>query len=767
MTLFQNKYYTIKIQGFIIFLFLTNTLFGQIPILNSYPSITNKVIYLDFDGQVVSGTFWNNGNTVNALPSNASAATIRTIFQRMSEDYRPFDVNITTDSTRFNNASPSTRIRVIFTPTYTWYGNGAGGVAYLGSFTWGGYPGTPCWIFESQLGNNSKSMAEAASHEVGHTLSLKHQSTYNASCVKTNEYNPGSGNGVTSWAPIMGVGYSKNVTLFHNGKSADGCNITQFDLSGPITSAGITGNPYLSFLPDDIGNTFQNGKILNLNSTLQVDSGLINTTADIDVFRFTLCSNRYVSINSKPWALDTTTYGGANMDVKLKLYNASGALIASDSATNKLTALVGLNLTAGSYYFSIDGDSSPLYPDYGVLGKYYLSIKTNNPPAITNTLNVNQNFCATQNSNLTFSSNIATTSWQWTVSGSSTNTYSTQTVNYNFNLPGVYTISLLANTSNSSSCLVTNTINVGSIPSLTVSTSAASICPQTNGTFTAFGASNYTWLPGNFSGSLQIVNANSNTSFTILGSNGTCSSSITKSMGISQGFTLNLNNSSSVLCSGKNLTLTPSGGVNYTLLPGGLNSIPFIVTPSVNTTYTVLADNGACKRSTIKSIQVIPSFTIGVDKTDTAVCANQPVTFFAYGAINFTTNPGGQVGYQVVVTPTANTIYTVTGIDNNQCTADSIFLIQVLNCNYLGMDEKKKENEVSIYPNPSRGELFIQGVSETTTCEIFDAQGKIITRLYFNSANAKVNTENWIKGIYLFQFKSGSKIIFNKKVVVD
>ena len=62
-------------------------------------------------------------------------------------------------------------------------------------------------------------MAEAAAHEVGHTLSLKHQSIYNSSCVKTNEYHPGTGTGVTSWAPIMGVGYSKNITLFHNGKS--------------------------------------------------------------------------------------------------------------------------------------------------------------------------------------------------------------------------------------------------------------------------------------------------------------------------------------------------------------------------------------------------------------------------------------------------------------------------------------------------------------------------------------------------------------------
>jgi hypothetical protein len=188
--------------------------FGQVPILNSVPSITDKVIYLDFDGHVASGTGWNNGNTVNALASTISNANKILVWKRVSEDYRPFDVNVTTDSTRFNNAVPNKRIRVVVTPTSSWYGS-AGGVAFVGSFAWGGSPGTPCWVFENQLGYNSKSIAEAAAHEVGHTLSLRHQSTYNSACTKTNEYNPGLGSGVTSWAPIMGVGYSKNVTIWH------------------------------------------------------------------------------------------------------------------------------------------------------------------------------------------------------------------------------------------------------------------------------------------------------------------------------------------------------------------------------------------------------------------------------------------------------------------------------------------------------------------------------------------------------------------------
>jgi len=756
-----------KLFAFILLSFGLKTALAQIPILNSNPSITNKVIYLDFDGQVVRGTAWNGGNAVNALPSTASANSIRTIFNRVSEDYRPFDVNITTDSTRFNNAAPNTRIRVIFTPTFSWYGNGAGGVAYLGSFTWGGYPGTPCWIFESQLGNNVKSMAEAASHEVGHTLSLKHQSTYNSSCVKTNEYNPGTGTGVTSWAPIMGVGYSKNITIFHNGKSADGCNLTQNDHSNSF-QAGITGLPYLRFLPDDVGDDFQNAKILNLNSINLTDSGIVNSPNDKDAFKFTICANRYVGIAVKPWALDTNTYGGANMDVKLKLYNSAGTLLLGDSATSKLTGLVGMNLTPGSYFFTVDGDASAYYSDYGVLGKYYVRIKTNNPPAVTNTINLGNNICAPQTVNLNYNSNANPSIWQWTVSGSSTSTYNTQNPAYNFATAGIYTVSLIANTSSSLSCLTTQTIEIGSAPNLSASASSASICSPSSGTISVTGANSYTWVPGNFTGNFQIVNANSNTSFTIIGSNGSCSTSITKSIGVSPNFILSISTSTTLICPGKSLTITPTGGINYTLLPSGSNNPPFVVSPNFNTTYTVLADNFACKKSATRAIQVNPTFTIGVDWSDSVVCANTPITLFAYGVNSFTTFPGGQVGNQIVVTPSVNTTFTVTGEDFNQCTMDSLFFVRVDECDYLSINEHKFFNEIQVFPNPGNGPLTIQNINEETTCMIFDANGKLIDSFKLEaSKTAHLNTNNWAKGIYLFSFQSLNQKISNLKVLVE
>src|SRR5437660_11220824 len=78
---------------------------AQIPVLNSNPN-AGKVIYLDFDGQVVTGTSWNSGNTINAAASTltSSPTNMTTVWKRVTEDYYPFDVNVTTDSAVFNSA---------------------------------------------------------------------------------------------------------------------------------------------------------------------------------------------------------------------------------------------------------------------------------------------------------------------------------------------------------------------------------------------------------------------------------------------------------------------------------------------------------------------------------------------------------------------------------------------------------------------------------------------------------------------------------------
>lgn len=602
MISFQNNISFIRLGLCLIILLNSFSEFSQVPLLNSRPSNTNEVIYLDFDGHVTSGTSWNSGNIINALPSTMSNTNIELIWKRVMEDFIPFDVNITTDSSRFNSAQVNKRMRVVITPSSAWYGNNAGGVAYLNSFTWGGTPGTPCWVFENQLGYNTKYIAEAASHESGHTLSLKHQSTYSMTptCTKTAEYNPGQGTGVTSWAPIMGVGYYKNVTTWYDGTSATSCNTIQYDHGNVLP--GITSNNFLSFYPDDAGNQFTNGKALNLNVTALLDSGLISTPSDIDAFTFTLCNNRYISIDAKPWALDTVNYSGANLDINLVLRDAvTNSIIASDAQIGRLNARLAANLAPGSYYFTIDGDGSANYSDYGSLGRYYFLINTTNATLYTNTIVTSSVICQGKATTLSYTSNGAPNTFQWQVSGPMTTSSTAQYPSVTFASAGVYTITFMG-LSNFVTCPVTKTIVVNPSPIFSLSPSQI-VCKGATVAFTASPGAGYTytWMPGNLVGANQLFTPTLSTHYTVTARIGVCTNTAVTTLSLSPDFTLNLTASDTLFCPGDTIFINASGANNYFFLPGGQSGNQITVMPLAPVVYTVTGINqdGCLKQDSI------------------------------------------------------------------------------------------------------------------------------------------------------------------------
>lgn len=772
MKLFPNKKHlpfnqtNMSLKHFIILLVLALTVpvVAQIPVLNSNAGITNKVIYLDFDGQKVIGTAWNSGNLINALPSTMNSSNIIQIWKRVSEDYRPFNVNVTTDSMRFNNAVPNSRIRVVVTPTSAWYGS-AGGVAYVGSFAWGGTPGTPCWIFENQLGYSAKNIAEAASHEAGHSFTLRHQSTYNTACAKTNEYNPGLGTGVTSWAPIMGVGYSKNVTIWHNGTSATSCNTIQFDHGN--SGIGITSPGYLSFLPDDVGDVYNTAKILNLTTLTTLDSGIITQPTDVDAFKFTICNNRTISIAVKPWALDTTSYSGANLDVRFSLYNASNVLLATDTNLTKLNTLIAMNLTAGSYYFTIDGGRSLYYTDYGSLGRYYISIKATNPPALANTILTNSNICSGQTANLNYSSNGIPTSWQWTVSGTSSSTFASQNPTYVFNTAGVYTISLLATSATSLSCPTTVTLNVGTLPVISINAPPAGICPNSTGTLSASGASSYYWLPGGYNGSTQIVSPLSNTTYTVIGSNGTCSNSAVKTLSVITAINISALVSNSLLCYGESATLTASGANTYTFEPGTITSNPAIITPFSSTTYTITGSLGSCQSTGIQNITVNPAFSASLIVSSESLCIGQSIYFAGDNANSYTINPGNITSNPAVVAPTVSTNYSI-HYSNNYCAQDTSILISVDLCNYTGLSQLNLQNTLNIFPNPARNEVIIDLHGGSGSLIIYSSLGEIVvSEVLENKTQLILRVQDWPRGIYFVRLQNESQSGFTQKLIIN
>ncbi|MCA9062149.1 MAG: hypothetical protein KDA96_03800 [Planctomycetaceae bacterium] len=351
--------------------------YAQTFFLHSNPG-ANHTIYLDFDGHTTSGTAWNQNFTGNAnivTPaynpdgvsgfSNTELTSIQKIWQRVAEDFIAFDVNVTTqapatsDLIKSGSGDLKWGIRVVIGgDCMDWYGSSAGGVAYLTSFSWN--TDTPTYVFPNQLGNGyEKYVAEAVSHEVGHTLGLSHDGT------ATVGYYSGHGSGETGWAPIMGVGYSQNLSQWSKGEYS-GANQTQDDLNIITTANGF------GYRSDDYGNTTGTAQQAHIVTPSQIDgSGIIERETDIDVFSFTTGAGS-ISFSVSAFEL------GPNLDILAGLYDATGTLVTSSNPTAALGASITANVNAGTYYLKIQGtgNGNPLttgYTGYGSLGQYSFS----------------------------------------------------------------------------------------------------------------------------------------------------------------------------------------------------------------------------------------------------------------------------------------------------------------------------------------------------------------------------------------------------------
>lgn len=329
----------------------------KVQVAASIPPMSSNVnaiatIFLDFDGGYITNTSWNWSGPINASDAGLSLDQIIDVFHRVSEDYVPFDVNVTTDSTKYNQAPKNKRIRILISRSNEWYGN-AGGVAYVGSFSWN--DDTPVWVFSKLHNYNTKNIGEAASHEAGHSLGLQHQAAYDENCNLVSSYNWGVGTGEISWGPIMGAGYNVSLTTWHRGPDPYGCTRIQDDFQILKSILGLK--------PDDHGNTRELAtkiqiKNLNINTT-----GILNEPGDVDCFKVSLTNRFKISLNL--FSSECT-----NSDLKLRITNGSNESMLFDPH-NTVVVKFDTLLNPGEYVFSVSG-SSDLYSkdDYGSLGDY-------------------------------------------------------------------------------------------------------------------------------------------------------------------------------------------------------------------------------------------------------------------------------------------------------------------------------------------------------------------------------------------------------------
>ena len=457
-------------------------------LLHSKPSAP-VVIYLDFTGHTTTGTAWNNsyGSTIvsGALNYDSDAttfsATERTVISKVwagvAEDYAPFNVDVTTQEPNIEMLRKTTTsdinygIRVVVTPNAF---ISAGGVAYLGSFTWSS--DTPAFAFAANYAPDD--IVEVISHEVGHTFGLRHDGT-----TAGVEYYAGQGD----WAPIMGVGYYKPVTHWSKGEYSNANN--KEDDTAII--AGVA--PLVS---DDYTDT-QSSALMMTDLSMR---GLISTPADKDWFNF--------SFGGGSLRVKATPAFYADLDIAVELYRGTTLVSRLDPTGLSIDSTL-TSLPAGSYQIMLEGvgvgaATATGYSDYGSLGEYLLTLEgavSVDPPATINvttsstfaTAGSTVTFTATSSSHPTFQG--VTLAWAF----SDGTTASTATVTKT--MPNESLVaSLNATTTNGGVTVKLAAIRLASRPTVTASATPTSLKTGTTATFTAVGSDpdnqtlTYTWV---------------------------------------------------------------------------------------------------------------------------------------------------------------------------------------------------------------------------------------------------------------------------------
>lgn len=325
---------------------------AQVPQLNSRPRAPG-VIYLDFDGEVVTTVAWNSGNTIDAPPARMNATQIEETWRRVVRDFETFNVTVTTIRSVYDSAPQSRRTHCVITQNDA-AAPGAGGVAYTYSFI-NDEAYKICWVF---IDDHAKYCAEAASHEVGHTFGLLHDGRVATATEGREEYYGGHGTGSTGWAPIMGVGYYKELSQWSKGEY-DRANNIEDDLAMISICA-----PYI---PDDCGNNIANAR----TSTGDRIDGVIEDNNDMDFFKVTLNPGSY-SITVQPLEF-------SNLDTYLDVQRANGSSLGSAFPTGTLSATVSFTLeSAETIYLRVDGAGEGSatgtgYSKYSSLGAYSIT----------------------------------------------------------------------------------------------------------------------------------------------------------------------------------------------------------------------------------------------------------------------------------------------------------------------------------------------------------------------------------------------------------
>ncbi|MES2680855.1 MAG: T9SS type A sorting domain-containing protein [Bacteroidota bacterium] len=378
------------------------------------------------------------------------------------------------------------------------------------------------------------------------------------------------------------------------------------------------------------------------------------------------------------------------------------------------------------------------------------TVNIGQPTVIINSFPVN--ICPGSNATLTGQiSGQGPYSFLWS-SGQTSNSITTATA-------GTYSVTI----TNGQSCSSTQTYVLGTSAtlSLTASTTPTAICSGNNGVLHVSGAGTYTWSNGATTANVM-VNPMVTTNYSVTGSFGACTGTTSVLLTVSMIPTITLISSTNAVCSGNSVSISATGATSYTWNPGLTVASSVTVSPGSTTTFTVRGQNPGCPaRNASITITVLQNPTVNVTSTSPVACVGEAVALAANGANSYLWSNGAQSNV-ILVTPSITTVFTVTGVALNSCTASANITQVISEC--TGILEQSWD-ALKIFPNPGNGFFYVTS-TEAMEVRIVNEQGAVVRQLVLNGENGySLCIADLSEGLYVVT-GIGNKSIVARRLVI-
>ncbi len=215
------------------------------------------------------------------------------------------------------------------------------------------------------------------------------------------------------------------------------------------------------------------------------------------------------------------------------------------------------------------------------------------------------------------------------------------------------------------------------------------------------------------------------------------------------------------ICVGQSFTINPTGANTYTFQGGNA-----VVSPSINTTYTVIGTStaGCVSPAFATSSLIVNASPILSLSGNTIICAGETTTLIVSGGITYQWSTGASSN-SIIITPIINiSNYTVTSTFTNGCSSSATIQVKRNICTGI---EKIKTEGVSIYPNPTNGEFTIKLVSVNNTyITITNVLGQIIKTQKAELIN-QINLSLFEKGVYFISVMDNNQSVYKGSIIKE